>query len=144
MRFIFYCFYILLQCSWGFLQTLGGLMLFLRYLHKPHSFYNGSIKTHWDSPGGISLGLFIFVPAVDALSPEHLSRITVHEYGHTYQSLLLGPLYLFVIGIPSIVWASTKRYQNLRKQYGVPYSFYWTESWADALGEKVTGQPALR
>lgn len=60
--------------------------------------------------------------------------IIKHEYGHTIQSKLLGPLYLFIIGIPSIVWASiygTKLVPETKNGY---YKFY-TEKWADKLGQ---------
>jgi len=30
-------------------------------------------------------------------------RTLVHEYGHTIQSIILGPLYLLIIGIPSSI-----------------------------------------
>lgn len=33
-----------------------------------------------------------------------LQTLLVHEYGHTIQSMILGPLYLIVIGIPSTLW----------------------------------------
>lgn len=73
--------------------------------------------------GGISLGNFAFVSNKMALMPEYVS----HEVdGHTKQSKILGPLYLFVVGIPSILWAS------FRNRYRHPdyYSFY-TEKWAN-------------
>jgi len=50
--------------------------------------------------GGISLGPFAFV------SPNSGDATIAHETdGHTVQSKILGPLYLFVIGIESIFWA---------------------------------------
>ncbi|SHO48602.1 hypothetical protein SAMN02745217_01920 [Anaerocolumna xylanovorans DSM 12503] len=50
--------YILFQCTWGFLQTFLGFCFFVRYIHKPHAFYEGCIKTKWKRFGGLSLGLF--------------------------------------------------------------------------------------
>lgn len=52
--------------------------------------------------GGISLGNFIF------LSPYCAKRETTvaHEFGHVVDSQRMGIMYLFIIGIPSILWAT--------------------------------------
>lgn len=52
-----------------------------------------------------------------------------HEWGHTRQSLYLGPLYLLIIGLPSIIWAMIHT-PNSKKSY----YFFYTERWADKLG----------
>ena len=88
--------YILLQCTWGFPQTLAGAVLFLVFLRSRHFRYRRAVATQWPLAGGVSLGLFIFV--------SHES-LCYHEYGHALQSLMLGPLYLPVVGLPSLVWA---------------------------------------
>ena len=55
-----------------------------------------------------------------------------HEWGHTRQSRYMGPLYLLVIGLPSVLWLLWHR--SHRK-----HSYYWfyTEKWADKLGGVV-------
>lgn len=146
--------YIILQCTWGVPQTLLGFILFLKYYKCPHKIYHGCIRTKWERYDGISLGLFIFTPNENAPKligsknrerfKEYCEKVAVHEYGHTYQSLIFGPLYLVVIGIVSLSWAKMNRYKTLRKEYGVPYSFCWTEQWANALGEKILKQPSIR
>ena len=70
--------------------------------------------------GGISLGNFIF------LSPTSAQReaTILHEYGHVLDSQKFGWLYLFVIGIPSLLWAG---FLSQDKCY---YDFY-TEKWAN-------------
>lgn len=72
------------------------------------------------------------------MGKERSARLRVHEYGHTIQSLLLGPLYLIVIGLPSFVWSRWKRLIWLRRESGIPYSWFYTERWADWLGERIT------
>ena len=73
--------------------------------------------------GGISLGRYIIVdgrlenPAID-----------LHEWGHTRQSRLLGPFYLPVVGIPSLLWALWWTPRKKRSYF----SFY-TERWADRM-----------
>ena len=77
--------------------------------------------------GGISLGNYIISYSRNALTIKH-------EHGHQKQSLYLGPLYLFVIGIPSICWAGlygTKLFPYKENGY---YEFY-TERWAEQLGQ---------
>ena len=72
--------------------------------------------------GGLSLSRFIYV---DMLNYDLIR----HEYGHSRQSKILGPLYLLVIGLPSLIWASIYK-DHWKKSY---YWFY-TERWADYLG----------
>lgn len=83
--------------------------------------------------GGISLGCFIY------LSPSCAKKEEVirHELGHIKQSHMLSWLYLIVIGLPSILWATF---------HGPAcyYSFY-TENWANKLmGLSVTKWCTLR
>ena len=73
----------------------------------------------------VTLGNHIF------LSPRATDTTVRHEWGHTRQSLTLGPLYLIVIGIPSIIWAATHRIIAPNK----PYDWFYTEAWANKLGD---------
>ena len=123
----------LLNATWGALQTLIGLFAFLWFIRCPHYWYKGGVVTvvngNW---GGISLGAFVFVDEPKRVNPAN-SNMVNHEYGHCLQSALLGPLYLFVIGIPSLIWA--RRFNKLQaKRYYLYYSWFYTESWADAWG----------
>ena len=61
-----------------------------------------------------------------------------HEKGHYYQSWILGPLYLFVIGIPSIIHAAMHRANKCNRCNELeengdddPYKHFWTEQWAE-------------
>lgn len=93
---------------------------------------------------GVSLGYFIFsYDYEDAQESKGLpysqwhkdaqERMDRHEWGHTLQGFLLGPLYLFVIGIPSFVWASF--YKKYRKENNVSYYSFYPEKWADKWGK---------
>lgn len=134
-------FYIFLQCTWGILQTAAGFFLFLRYGRCPHRFFGGAVHTGWQRRDGISLGLFIFSPQHEEAGADNETdlsgRLILHEYGHTFQSLMLGPLYFPIIGIPSALWANCRKYKELREKYGVPYSFCFAEGWADRLGKRM-------
>ena len=79
--------------------------------------------------GAITLGNYIFV----GLNSEYKETVK-HELGHTIQSKILGPLYLIVIGIPSITYCGLRRlFRSLRKKN---YYDFYTEKWANNLSEK--------
>jgi RHS repeat-associated protein len=75
------------------------------------------MPAYMGNPGGMSLG-----PVVLA---GHGFNDFKHEFGHTWQSRLLGPLYLLVIGIPSLISAASDPSNH---------SNFYTEKWADAWG----------
>lgn len=136
--------YKLVQCTWGIMQTFVGLIIFFINIKEEHFFYHGAIVTKWKYGSSVSLGMFIFVtkkrlPASDGIpSEEWADRLLVHEYGHTVQSLFLGPLYLLVIGLPSILWASLPVCSRRRREKKISYYRFYPERWANYCGEKVT------
>ena len=85
---------------------------------------------------GISLGNYIFLDA----DGNYDNIIVRHEYGHQIQSLIFGPLYLIVIGLPSIIGNIINRikYKYFRKYYDPDFYYKqpW-EAWADKLGKVV-------
>lgn len=116
---------------WQLPQNIVGLIVSLFYKTDAIIDYkDAKIRICGSFPGGISLANYIIVRRypVDKYSKNSVK----HEYGHSRQSLMLGPLYLIIIGIPSILWAAFyKTDPNNPNKY---YEFY-TESWADKLGE---------
>ena len=80
--------------------------------------------------GGISLGKYIFINQ-DYIDKEIIIK---HECGHVKQSKILGPLYLLVIGIPSILHAWLNNYIGCCWKNG-EYNYYhfYTEKWANKL-----------
>lgn len=133
LRVFRYILYILLQCTWGLPQTILGLIFFLIHSKAPHSFFKGCIRTDWNHGGGISLGLFIFVTK-ESWSPKEREWMAFHEYGHTIQSLLLGPFYLILIGLPSVLWSNLPWCIRRRRKRHISYYSFITERWADSLG----------
>ena len=69
-----------------------------------------------------------------------LSRFADETFDVT---LVLGPLYLFLIGIVSAIWAGLPYFEKLRIEKGVPYTACFVESWASRWGERVTGEAAF-
>jgi hypothetical protein len=81
----------------------------------------------------MSLGRFLFLH--ESYRPGDRALLA-HEYGHTIQSLILGPLYLFVIGLPSLLWAGLPVFQRRRHDRHVSYYSFYPEKWANALGAR--------
>ncbi|MBR5401828.1 MAG: hypothetical protein IK102_08450 [Treponema sp.] len=134
--------YILVHLTWGLGQTIIGFFFFLLHIARPHGRYRCALQTSWKDPyAGLSLGLFIFIPRDQG---EYQSGARVHEYGHTVQSLILGPFYA-IVGIISVGWGSIifPILKKTRKYKDVPYTKCFIEYWASWLGEKVTGEKAV-
>ena len=149
MKHVLYC---LVQCTWGVLQSALGLFNFFLHLRCRHYFYHGAVITEWNDKSSVSLGMFVFVTKepyfYDKLKNEYTTeelsqRLLVHEYGHTIQSLIWGPLYLIVVGIPSTLWGFLPSLNQKRKKEGLSYFSFFTEKWANYLGEQVTGEKSM-
>lgn len=73
---------------------------------------------------GVSLGKYI----IFGVKHRNPSRTTIlHEHGHQIQSVMLGWLYLIVIGIPSAI------HNLISRKIKCDYYKFWTEKWADKL-----------
>lgn len=130
---------ILIHLTWGQPQTLIGLIVFLfiktiKHKSSPRTIYhNGAIitelKGHW---GGITLGMFVFVDRMSEGDKAYSDEIVLHEYGHTLQSLALGPLWSFVIGLPSLIWAGF--FGKWREKHNKSYYWFYPEAWANKWG----------
>lgn len=125
----------ILAIIWQLPQFLLGLIIRIFFAEKKvwrsiHIRTTGTyIKVrfyYWKYNSGLSLSTsFRFI------NENASTNTAMHETGHSYQSLYLGPLYLIVIGLPSLIWNllhQTKYFKNLNY-----YAFY-TEKWADKLG----------
>jgi hypothetical protein len=77
-------------------------------------------------PIGVSLGDYIIV-----YRGAEAQRVIAHEWGHSRQSRLLGPFYLPVVGVPSLLMNLLSEAGILRKDR---YFLRWPENWADRLG----------
>lgn len=122
--------YTLAQWTWGLPQTLMGAALYMSRRNEQHFDYHGAKVTVWDKDSGISLGKFIFVPR------KHDSFLLDHEFGHTVQSLRLGPLYLLLVGAPSFLWCRLPFFERFRKKTGKSYYSVPFENRANVLGAK--------
>lgn len=115
---------------WQFPQNLCALV----YMNRPFDRVDSPCRHYrrhgWSSSGSVTLGEYIFTNARVSLSTIR------HEYGHIVQSRILGPLYLLVIGLPSILHAAVHN----RVCKGKEYNHFYTERWADSLSSKYFGK----
>jgi hypothetical protein len=111
---------------WQLPQHLLGLLLILLLRGQPERKWESArvYRTRWRI--GLSLGDYILMYR----NAENL-RIISHEWGHTRQSRLLGPLYLPIVGLPSLTMNLASKAGLLRQDR---YFLRWPENWADRLG----------
>lgn len=127
----------MLQLTWCLPQNIVGFCVFLAHRKDKHVIFHNAVMTVMERYGpSVSLGAFTFISTCNN-DPQWLTHVSCHEYGHTIQSLLLGPFYLFVVGIPSGIWCNL--FEGYRKRNDIPYSKLFCESWANRLGAKYTG-----
>ena len=60
---------------------------------------------------------------------------------NVYENML--PIYLILMGIPSTLWRFLPSLNKKRKAEGLSYFSFFTEKWANIMGEKVTGQRSM-
>lgn len=143
--------YIFLQCTWGVLQNIVGAFIFLLFIRNKHYFWRGAIVTVWNSKtASLGIGMFIFIrkprqgETPDSFTGQNdFDRTLVHEYGHTVQSIILGPLFLPIIALPSLIWCGLPFFIRYRKKNSVSYYSFYPEKWANYLGEKITESKAF-
>ena len=130
--------YYLLACTWGVLMTLLGLLIsgvlgivkiFDKKIKFEKFYWIYDIKVGPDWWGGFECGLNFL--------RDHKSDddyINNHEFGHGFQNCLLGPLFIFLVAIPS---AARYWYQEIRSKKGKdnkPYDGIWFEDAATQCG----------
>lgn len=136
----------IIHWSWCLPQTLLGYLMLKKY--KRMGWVNDIIEYRLGTVlirqialgGGRSLGKYVFTydykdsKRSEELKTKAQKRMDRHEYGHALQSLLLGPLYLFIIGGPSILWH--KHFDKVKNKVDIDYyKDFYTERWADKWGK---------
>ena len=131
--------YKVIYWTWCFPQSLLGAMLLflLKIFGKVESIRHYAseviiVESDWIF-GGVSLGMYVFITN-RSCSGQQKTKLIRHELGHTRQSILLGPSYLLVIGMPSLIWGGLRANGFFK---GRPYSWMYTEKWADRLSERI-------
>lgn len=123
--------YYFLQWTSGLIQNLCGFVLYSILSltgHRKNGFFRGARLIGWKLGSSMALGMYIFLGREDL-------KLLHHEYGHTLQSAMLGPLYIPLIGLPSLVWAGLPAFEKMREKKGISYYSFYCEKWADMLGK---------
>ena len=130
---------------WEIIQVLVGAVVLLffavqgkckrigYYMRKDAACSRAVILFKIDSEvvSGGSFGHIIILNQNYFYNEEYLEKTKRHELGHSIQSLMLGPFYLFVVGIPSLI--NNLRARKNKEVYDTYYQRY-PEKWADKLG----------
>ena len=93
--------YFIIQLTWGIIQNIFGVIILIANIKCERYFYHGAIVTRWNKNTSMGLGMFIFLGNTvpedrrypDRPMEETVQRTLVHEYGHTIQSIILGPFF---------------------------------------------------
>ena len=92
--------YAVLALTWCALQTLiGGVLAAVLFVKARFQYYRGMILVYHPFSFTFSLGTFAFVS--DGV--PHPRTIRGRMFGHFAQSLLYGPLFLFVVPISQLI-----------------------------------------
>lgn len=130
--------FIPLALIWQFPQTLIALLV-LPFVKKRLNWWKNPktgmtvFRVNTKYQACWSLGAFVFV------REESDEDIIKHETGHSMQSLYLGPLYLLVIAVPSIILFWIRRFKNKSAMW---YHLHFPENWADSLGGVSFTEPS--
>lgn len=123
---------LLIRCIWELPQNLLGAAIavwlqrrgaIVKWRRAP---WGGRLVVTSALCTGVSLGLFVFV------GHRRGHNLIAHEIGHTVQSMLLGPMYLPLVGFSSVLWFWL--HERCGWHSSQSYYVFWTERWADRLG----------
>lgn len=142
----------LVSCTWGIIMTIIGAVATVGLnLIKVIGTWFGKdlkIKTHRNGCsfitevggnwGGLELGAFALCGNYSEDNKDWFAHTRKHEFGHAIQHLYMGPLFIFVVEIPSAIRYWYKRIMQKRgKKF--PNNWYdsiWFEGGATKTGEK--------
>ena len=107
--------YWLIQLTWGLpLTFVGGLIsLVLIGMGTSRKFGYGIYFEVGQNWGGVNFGGFFFV---QKNASHHLKS---HEYGHSFQNMVLGFFMPFIVSIPSSL---RYHYRKYKRKKGIPYN----------------------
>lgn len=129
--------YYFMACTWGVIMTILGCLITIIlaivkiFIPKKVIFeryywiYSITVGPEWW--GGCEMGLMFLRD-----HNSSVNYINPHEFGHTFQNCLLGPLFPFMVAIPSAIryWLR----EILPKKIWAPYDSAWFEDAATQCG----------
>ena len=120
--------------TWCLPQTLVGLIIKLIMAKKVQTVeaYKLESQVNWIQwYYGVSLGKYILVSIFYKEEENGEFNAKNHEFGHVRQNFMLGPLYLILVGLPSITFNIISQYND---KFASHYYQRYPENWADWLG----------
>ena len=113
MKFLYY----LIQWTWGLPMNIIGAITYIIcncFGYKSYWFRNARCIVHPKNFGGVELGMFF-------VRGEKNTSVCEHEYGHSIQNLWWGPLFPFVIAIPSAFryWMRNQPTQKDKQSFAI-------------------------
>ena len=105
--------YWVLSYTWGIIMTLIGSVVALALIitgHKPKKFgwdIGFNVGKWW---GGVSFGPFFLTDSFDDMGTK------CHEHGHGFQNIIIGPLFPFLVGIPSSIRYWLREFDTHKKR----------------------------
>lgn len=133
--------YLIWQYTWCLPQNLIGGLLHQLLKRNGYFSYKQARVTYWSLSYSMSMGRYIFLtnyygkPAEAEKANTPIYATLRHEYGHCRQSQILGPLYLPIIALPSLLWCVLPCCRRYRQKKSISYHSFYTELWADKEGE---------
>lgn len=141
--------YWIVQLTWGILMNIIGLFatLFCLAFLKGKTHKNGyglitEVKGNW---GGVSLGAFALCGSYNQVDgpcydPYWYEHTRCHEFGHSIQNMIFGPLFPFVVAIPSAIRYWLFYFGKLHTEYdGVWFertATNWGTAWVSWIEHK--------
>ena len=151
-KILFSIMFWVVSCTWGIIMTtIGAITIGSLNLIKIIGTRFGKdlkIKTHRNGCsfitevggnwGGLELGAFALCGNYSENNKAWFAHTRKHEFGHAIQHLYMGPLFIFVVEIPS---AARYWYKRIMQKRGkkFPNNWYdsiWFEGGATKTGEK--------
>lgn len=151
-KILFIIMFWVVSCTWGIIMTtIGAIIIGSLNLIKVIGTWFGKdlkIKTHRNGCsfitevggnwGGLELGAFALCGNYSENNKDWFAHARKHEFGHAIQHLYMGPLFIFVVEIPSAVryWYKRIMQKKGKKFSNDWYDSIWFEGGATKTGEK--------
>ena len=130
--------------TWGFIESFLGFWVFLFAIifrkGKPRVNGYGILTPFGGNWGGLSLGVFQFCGEYDRLDRPEMFNLDFynstrkHEFGHSLQVCIFGPLWLIIVGIPSVIRYNYSMHHVTSADW---YDSAWIEGSATRWGTKA-------
>lgn len=151
-KILFSIMFWVVSCTWGIIMTtIGAVATVSLNLIKVIGTWFGKdlkIKTHRNGCsfitevcgnwGGLELGAFALCGNYSEDNKDWFAHTRKHEFGHAIQHLYMGPLFIFIVAIPSAVryWYKRIMQNNGKKFPNDWYDSIWFEGRATKTGKK--------